>query len=150
MKKIPRNYTEANMRLFYASALAWIADNVPGMDRKKMPALKEIEKFKAENEPDWGGHFYPNRHSNFGEIELYPSGIFALDRAIVLHELAHWVRHYTGDKKGVHDDEFFSTTRRLYVRWGVPIEIAKTVETHGYPDSWICENHWCQMSRKAR
>ena len=148
VKLIPRNYSDVMMDTFYRSVLAWVADKWPGMDRAEMPALKEIEKFKPNGVADWGGHFYPNRHDEFGELELYPSGDWALDRAIALHELSHWIRHYTGDRLGVHDDEFFSTVYRIYVRWGVPLSVARVVETHGYPDSWKdCGDHWCNQSR---
>lgn len=145
---IPRNYPESRMRAHFKLALEWAADNYPEMDRAEMPALHEIEKFRADGKPDWGGHFYPDRHGGFGEIEIYPSGDFELDRTIVLHELAHWIRHYTGDRIGRHDDEFFSTLRRMYLRWGVPLAMAKIVETHGYPPEWgECGDHWCQLGR---
>jgi hypothetical protein len=78
----------------------------------------------------WGGRFQPAKHP---VIFLYPARSHAINRAIVVHELGHWVRHHTGDRIGYHDEAFCSpeVLQRMYHRARIPLRVQRAVEREG-------------------
>jgi len=77
---------------------------------------------------DWGGRFQP---AKVPEVHVYPARSSAMNRAIALHELAHWVRHHTGDRVGEHDAIFCRVLDGMYRRARVPVSAARAVERIG-------------------
>jgi hypothetical protein len=87
-----------------------------------------IPRLQIERLDTWGGRFQP---AKVPLVFLHPAKRPTVNRAIVVHELAHWVRHHTGDPVGNHDRAFCILLTRMYDRAKIPDAARVTVEREG-------------------
>ena len=101
-----------------------------------LPDIVFVPPVKGDPEI-FGGRHYPDKNA----IAIYDSVDPFMLRAIVAHEMTHWMRKRQGDPLGKHDKDFYALVERVYASQRVDRTVRRHVEqVCGSPGSYC--GHW--------
>lgn len=119
---------------------SWINELVAQISNDaRIPFMKpEILVTRMECETTFGGRWFADH--NTIAIVLHPSR--AIMRGVVVHEMGHWHRWaFGGDEPGEHDVGFYALMEKLYPRYDIAFDTARTIE-HAPPAAWNKGRLW--------
>lgn len=94
---------------------------MPSYQGRDLPAIVLVP-------PDPRPEKFAGRHYPRQNVIAISSPDPKVQRALVIHEMTHWMRKRSGDPQGKHDKDFYVLVERGYKRFHVPTEVARFVE----------------------